>query len=213
MEIKVIVDLRDQFGDARDQGPRPTCMAFAASDAHSFACGSADPLSAEYAFFHAVQRKLDPDRTKGVPFELISEAISNDGQPLEQGWPYITNLSTTDDWRPPDNQGTLFYRKSRRSIQDLPTIYGELDRGHPVILGMHISIGFFNAKADTILIAPASEPAKNTHAVVGVGYGESNVGRCLLIRNSWGKKWCDQGHGWIHEQYLKPRLLCVGVME
>ena len=33
--IKSLVDLRGNFGPARDQNPRPTCMAFAASDAHA----------------------------------------------------------------------------------------------------------------------------------------------------------------------------------
>jgi hypothetical protein len=89
MTPDVIVDLRNQFGPVRDQGARPTCMAFAASDAHSFARASVDPLSAEYAFYHAVHRQLIPDRTKGVSFSAMVDAIATDGQPLESSWPYL----------------------------------------------------------------------------------------------------------------------------
>jgi hypothetical protein len=188
-------------------------MAFAASDAHSFARGRTDALSVEYAFFQAVRRKADQDRTKGVSLEHLSQAISIDGQPLEPAWPYIRKLSQHDYWNPPNELGNLFKRNSRRTIPDLATICAHLDAGAPVILVIYISISFFYAKPNAVILAPASEPPRNTHAIVGVGYGEGHGGRCLLIRNSWGDKWCDKGYGWIHEDYLKPRLICAGVME
>ena len=55
--IKSLVDLRGSFGPARDQNPRPTCMAFAASDAHAGARSGWTPLSAEWAYYHAVKRE------------------------------------------------------------------------------------------------------------------------------------------------------------
>jgi hypothetical protein len=47
--VKIIVDLRSKFGVARDQNPRPTCMAFAASDTHAALRSVWTPLSAEWA--------------------------------------------------------------------------------------------------------------------------------------------------------------------
>jgi hypothetical protein len=35
MAIDILCDIRPRFGPARDQGPRPTCLAFAISDAHA----------------------------------------------------------------------------------------------------------------------------------------------------------------------------------
>jgi hypothetical protein len=54
--IKSLVDLRGSFGPARDQDPRPTCMAFAASDAHAAARDGWEPLSTEWAYYHALKR-------------------------------------------------------------------------------------------------------------------------------------------------------------
>ena len=63
MMVTAMVDLRAQFGAVRDQGDRPTCLAFAASDAHAACRPHWEPLSSEYAFFHAQKRAgLPPDR-------------------------------------------------------------------------------------------------------------------------------------------------------
>jgi hypothetical protein len=214
MEVNVSVDLRDRFGEIRYQGKRPTCMAFASSDAHSFARDSTEPLSVEYGFFHAVRLKAKPDRTQGVGIRLMSRALSNDGQPLETGWPYLIDLSATDDWEVPKSPGTLFRRHIKLSIPPTTaSIYASLDSGRPVILVIDISESFLRVTAGTILKAPADEPRLNTHAVVAVGYGESGGTRCMLIRNSWGRKWCDGGYAWVQEDYLAPRLHDAGTMD
>lgn len=187
-------------------------MAFAASDAHSFARQSPDSLSAEYAYFHAVQRRSHTDRTSGVSFSAIVEAISLDGQPVEAGWLYNPGLGPTDDWLPPDDPGELFYRGADDLSCELSAIYDRLDGGHAVIVGVQVSLSFFEHSGE-VLNAPATEPALGTHALMVVGYGQVNKHRCLLVRNSWGDTWADQGYGWIHEDYVKPRLLLVGEMK
>ncbi len=212
MEVKVIVDLRNQFREIRDQGKRPTCMAFAASDAHAFAQDSADPLSVEYAYYHAVRRRPGTDRNTGVSFEAISEAISLDGQPLESGWPYIEELALSDAWAPPRTSGTLFYRNATKITNGMTAVYASLAAGRPVVVVMSISISFFKIPAGTLLQAPATETPRGTHAVIVVGHGESGGDRCLLIRNSWGTGWGDGGYAWIDEDYLTPRLLVAGTM-
>jgi hypothetical protein len=213
MDISVVVDLRNQFGDIRNQGQRPTCIAFAASDAHSFARGNTEQLSVEYAYFHAVQRRTTSDRTTGVSFEAISEALSIDGQPLESGWPYMLNLGVDDSWTPPKTPGTLFYGNATKITGGMTEIYTSLNAGRPVVVVMEISISFFSASADTILPGLTNEASLNTHAVILVGHGEVANGCCLLIRNSWDTGWGDGGYAWVHEDYLTPRLLVTGVLK
>ena len=55
-DIAVECDLGSLFGDVRDQGDRPTCLAFAASDAHAALRAGWEPLSCEYAFYQAQRR-------------------------------------------------------------------------------------------------------------------------------------------------------------
>jgi hypothetical protein len=213
MSITIIKDLRSKFGEIRDQGPRPTCIAFAAGDCHSFMRNNNEVLSVEYAFYHAVQRTVAKDRTRGVTFSNISDAILIEGQPLEEGWNYIKHLSPSDEWQPPGDTGALFRRTSKREPSDLVGIYTNLDADIPSILVMDISLSFYTLKADSILSAPSTESKRGVHGIIAVGYGETEESKCILVRNSWGNGWSDGGYGWVNEAYLKPRLHLVATMD
>src|SRR3984885_8687987 len=108
--IKSLVDLRGNFGPARDQSPRPTCMAFAASDAHAAARTGWAPLSVEWACYHALNREGGlPD--DGVTLGAILATIKFDGQPVEAEWPYIkTEITNVNSWKPPKPSNRLFFR-------------------------------------------------------------------------------------------------------
>ena len=212
MGIKVAVDLRHRFGPIRHQRKRPTCMAFAASDAHSFARGVPDALSAEYAFYHAVRRKPVPDRTKGVSYAVMTETLAVDGQPWEEGWPYLEKLEPTDPWTPPTSPGTIYRRTAKTIGKTVDDLVKTLDSGSAVLVVMEISTSFFELKADLVLPPLLGEKRRGVHAMVVVGHGDHNGERCLLLRNSWGDKWANEGYGWVHEKYLAPRLIAAGVM-
>lgn len=214
MGVRVIVDLRGDFGKIRDQNPRPTCMAFAASDAHSHARGTIDALSTEYAFFHAVHRTVARDPTQGVSFEIMSETIAVNGQPHETDWPYENKPVVLTTWKPPKTLGPIFRRKSSSIANGIDHICAQLASGKPVIVVMDISYSFFVANSTTeVLNAPLAEPRLNTHAVIAVGYGDNATDRCVLIRNSWGTNWFLGGYGWIDHRYLSPRVHVLGIME
>lgn len=212
--MRIIKDLRKQFCDIRDQGNRPTCMAFAASDCHSFAKNNMDALSVEYAFYHAVQKTIDKNPQKGVSFEKISDAILTDGQPIENDWKYLNTLPPVSSWLPPSTLGTIYKHKSNKVSSHLKDIYTNLDNDTPVILVSDISYSFFTLSSTNILNAPPTETQRGIHATIAVGYAELDDGsRCLLIRNSWGKGWADSGYGWVHENYLNSRLYLIAMMD
>jgi hypothetical protein len=93
--LSIETDLRPLFGPARDQGERPTCLAFAASDAHAGLRADWVPLSCEFAFYHA-QRRSNSSPLQGATLESILEALRHDGQPAEAGWPYLTDLPSKE---------------------------------------------------------------------------------------------------------------------
>ena len=52
-------------------------------------------------------------------------------------------------------------------------------------------------------------PEKNSkyyggHAIVAAGYDDNK--KALLIRNSWGQSWGDQGYGWLDYEYIRQGL-------
>ena len=82
MPVQILCDLRSLFGDARDQDQRPTCLAFAASDAHAALRSPWRPLSVEFAFYHA-QRRAGRTPHVGATLPAMLEALREDGQPIE----------------------------------------------------------------------------------------------------------------------------------
>jgi hypothetical protein len=214
MSVSVQIDLRAKFGPARDQKRRPTCIAFAASDAHAAQrMNPFQPLSVEYAFYHASLKRTAFDPHSGVGMSDILAAVESDGQPEENGWPYLDQLPTDiAHYKPPADVGPV-YRRGSQHQAGLTVIVTMLNDGRAPLIAMNISSEFFLAKAQEVLRAPAFSPTVNRHALVVVGIGEEQNEQALLVRNSWGMGWADQGYAWISRGYLEPRLISVGVMK
>lgn len=214
MSVSVQIDLRAKFGPARDQKRRPTCIAFAASDAHAAQrMNPYQPLSVEYAFYHASLKRTAFDPRSGVGMSDILAAVENDGQPEENGWPYLDQLPTDiAQYKPPADVGPV-YRRGSQYQAGSAVILTMLSDDRAPLIAMNISSEFFLAKAQEVLRAPTSSPAVNRHALVVVGVGEEQNEQALLVRNSWGTGWADQGYAWISRGYLEPRLISVGVMK
>lgn len=208
------VDLRTLFGPARNQGPRPTCLAFAASDAHAALRSGWAPLSCEYAFYHA-QRRAARVPNQGALLSSMLDALRQDGQPEEGGWPYLAATpADAASWAPPAEVGPLFGRNGEKFRPSLNHIIHELDNGRPVIILLMLSRSFFSPSPQAVIdpaLGEAPEPERR-HAAVAVGYGTVDGQRAILIRNSWGVRWGDAGHGWLTERFLVPRLFAAAML-
>ncbi len=211
IDIVASVDLRSKFGRARDQGPRPTCLAFAASDAHAGMRAGWVPLSCEYAFYHA-QRRAARSASQGALLSSMLDALRHDGQPEESGWPYLRETPADPaSWVPPGSVGRLFGRAGEKASASINEVVRELDGGWPVILLLTLSLSFFSpAPHGLIHPAPNETPEpQRRHAVVAVGHGRVDAHRAILVRNSWGERWGDAGYGWLTETFLGPRLFAA----
>src|SRR5689334_5509985 len=95
--VVVLHDLRHRLGPPRDQGSRPTCLAFAVSDTHAALREGWEPLSCEYLHYHAVHRAGSGPGDGAKP-SVILAAVENDGQPAEVGWPYLAKTPAAANW-------------------------------------------------------------------------------------------------------------------
>lgn len=210
--IKSIVDLRGSFGAARDQNSRPTCLAFAASDTHAAMRPGWTPLSAEWAYYHAVKRDGGAPED-GSTLASMLESIKSDGQPIEAHWPYIRNhVIDVASWKPPGSAAELFFRNHGTSAPEFQQLLDRLDAGSPVLVTMTLSNAFYVPGADGTIVATEPIDRKRRHAVVAVGYGDRAGVRFVLIRNSWGEAWGLQGCAWLAADYLAPRLIATAIL-
>jgi hypothetical protein len=207
-------DLRVAFGDARNQGDRPTCLAFALSDAHSAARGATEAMSAEHLYYHAVQRTPGGHPSDGVALPVACDALKLDGQSPETGWPYLTALpSELTHWKPPPGATPLFRRATQPLTPKGADVIARLDTGQPVVLILLLGERFYNPIDGLIAIGP-NDADTDYHAVIAVGHGNASTGEaCILVRNSWGPDWALEGYGWIALPYLEARLKQTLVME
>lgn len=214
MALAVHQDLRARFGPARDQGVRPTCLAFAASDTHAALRIPWSPLSCEFAFYHA-QRRAGRPPTGGASLGHMLTALRADGQPVETDWPYLANLpATLDNYGPPSGV-TVYRRAGEPRPGGVDEIVKTLDVGDPALAIMMLSDAFYMPRGDGVVVAPPGEgpdPLRR-HAVVTVAHGLIGTERAILVRNSWGADWGLAGHAWLPETYLAPRLTHVALLK
>lgn len=204
------IDLRSKWISVREQGDRPTCLACATSDAHAVHQRS-DALSAEYLFYHGFQQaKGGNPACEGLHFDEIAFALEHNGQPVEAEWPYT--LVQADPWMPP-KVTQLWRAKIVDSDADPVVVISEhLCNGTPVVLGLELSGAFVAPMSPENTIDPGG-PGFGGHAVLAVGLGHSLSGEIyILIRNSWGDGWGENGYAWLHTEYLQDKMIGYGAV-
>jgi len=212
MSVTILCDLRNRFGAVRDQKARPTCLAFAFSDAHGSLHVPFRPLSVEYLYYNAVQFMPVRSPHAGINVDCASKSLSDTGQPTEDIWPYQINLpSNLNEWRPPANC-TVYTRKASVQQDNFGQICTHLNAGRPVVVCLELSESFYTPMPDGTVVQKSPDPKTGNHAVIAVGHGVNATARCLLVRNSWGPSWGLAGYAFLNEGYLVNRILSTSVL-
>ncbi len=215
-ELDISADHRSIVPAVRDQGRRPLCLPFAASDANSFANNSIDPLSVEYLAYHCVicnSTNADSDPA-GVTFEAIGVALEYHGQPLEDKFPYdpLAAEFTRTPPHPQDHYSPLHFSKMRSLRYSFSELLRGLASGRVFVLGLRLTQAFLDNTKPAIFRYDGTEVGN--HAVLAVGAGKLPDGEpVILIRNSWGSIWGDQGHGWVTECLIENALVITAELE
>lgn len=151
------------------------------------------------------------------------------GVPEEKYWPY-TDADPAFDAEPPsfvyaiaDNYEALKYfchdpqGANISGANVLASVKKYLAAGVPSMFGFwgFASFDYCDTRGGIPYPCPG-EQAQWGHAIVAVGYDDGKKiknTRCnksttgaLLIRNSWGTAWGDNGYGWLPYDYVKNRL-------
>lgn len=202
------IDLSDRFGDVRDQGPRPTCVAVALAGAHGVSSIQSFEAAIEPLWWDLHHR--GETSAEGVTVDAAGAALARTGHCLDPEWPYNSTLGYgTEDpptaaGPPPWQCATLgSFALAQDGVED--QLEATLALGKPAVLVVEVTADFELADQDTGLIAVPSlrAPSGGYHAVLAVGaWTEASVGRVILIRNSWGEFWGAAGYGLLPLDYL-----------
>ena len=204
------IDLRPLFPPVHDQGERGTCVAFAVTAAHEIFraanTSSIEDLSEEILYWGCKQ--IDGDLEPGTSFSSAMMALRKWGQPAEALWPYDKSRDDTTTSYIAATQAIdprACYKAQLREINStILEIRRQLAEGYPVILRIRMSSTLFYPISGRIALPSPDEIVDEGHAVLVVGYDERYIPNegTLIIRNSWGHDWGDDGYGYLPYVYI-----------
>lgn len=214
------LDLRHHLRAVQDQGGRATCLSFVATAAHEFARALPNSVQPEddlaEEVLHWGSKQLDGGRRGGTTFLAAHSALRQWGQPPESFWPYDERRdeSATGYDPPLDAIDKLnCYRAGLKRIRaDIQAIKISIADSQPVLLGIPIYTSFYTPTDGVISIPSGGEAQMGGHAVLVVGY-DDQPGKGLVIRNSWGDGWGDNGHAYLPYGYINNFTCDVWVLE
>lgn len=174
-------------------------------------------IDASRLFVYKMARQLDGlQGDSGAYIRTAMKALRLFGAPPERYWPYDVARFDED---PPgfafalgQNWQALSYLRldinDRSRIECLNVMKRLIQYHLPVVFGFRV-YSFGNEDGEFPMPEPG-QSAYGGHAVLAVGYDNDRVidksRGALLIRNSWGTKWGQDGYGWLPYDYVTKYL-------
>jgi C1A family cysteine protease len=194
-----IIDLRGEMPSVRDQGQRDTCVSFALTCAHEHSRNAGASLSEQFLHWNA--RQIEAFPSGGTTIANAAKAISTSGQPPTDTWPYDPSTEQGD---PP---AACFIERFFADLTPLAdgavaAVRLELATGRPVVVGIPVwsALRKFELNSAGVVPLPATALPRASHAVAIVGHDDQRS--ALLVRNSWGTSWGQNGYAWLDDTIL-----------
>ena len=208
------VDLRNKFGEIRQQGSLGACTAFGVTSILEYMIKSSGvdiQLSPRYVYYNVAKvddkgHRLD----SGSSLYSVIESLEKEGVCLEELYPYqVDSFYNT----PPTSEAIndakdRLVAKAMNVELEHNAITSALSDGYPVAISLRIFDSF--ADNENGFVFYPSDQEKNEgnegwHVMVICGFSEEE--KVYIVRNSWGKEFGDNGYCYIPFSYIEDENL------
>lgn len=221
----VKMDLRHWCSAIEDQGQLNSCTANAAVGLYEYFERRAFGKHIEGSrlfLYKATRNLLQWEGDEGAYLRTAMGAMALFGVPPEKYWPYNEAKVNIE----PDAflysfaknfQAITYYRldpPGMTRVDLLNKVKEHLSMNLPLLFGFscYSSLGQSDDNGGCIPFPDKLEDQDGGHAVMAIGFddkkivtnksnGEKTKG-AILIRNSWGKTWGEEGYGWLPYEYV-----------
>lgn len=226
------VDLRQWCSPIENQGNLGSCSAHAGMGIVEYFEGRAfgKHIDGSRLFLYKTTRDLmGVTGDTGAWLRNVMGALALCGVPAEKYWPYTDRVPDFDKeptafvYAVADNYEAVSYFCHDPQGQNIPpanvlaTVKAWLAAGIPSMFGFFGFASFNNTNVRGGIPYPCpGEQAQWGHAIVAIGYDDAmkitntkcnrQTTGALLIRNSWGTAWGDNGYGWLPYDYVLNRI-------
>jgi len=229
-KLPVCMDLREHCSPVENQGGLGSCTAHAGVGIIEY-CEKKSfgrHIDASRLFLYKVTRNLMKIKgDTGAYLRTTMGAMVLFGVPPEEYWAY-TDDEKEFDKEPPafcyafaqNYQAVKYFRHDPPGTPAnalLEKVKSYLSSGHPAMFGFTVYNSIEQADRTGRIPFPSSkERIEGGHAVAAIGYddktkiknkyGGVETSGALLIRNSWGRGWGEEGYGWLPYEYVLKGL-------
>lgn len=198
------VDLRWRCSAIENQGAIGSCSAQAFVAVMEYLDRKDDDnyvdLSRLFVYYNTREDKKED--TGGYLRDGI-KALAKYGACDERVWPYLPYKFATEPSEEAYEDGKKRRISEYRRIDKLKGVKQSLADGFPVVFGFTVYQSFESeevARTGIMTMPPLNDIPVGGHAVVAVGYDDDK--QYLIVRNSWGPEWGDQGYFYMPYSYV-----------
>lgn len=204
------VDLRDRFFQCWDQGSLGSCTAQAVAAACQFLDiydDDMDIVTPSRLFLYYNTRLIEKTTAsdEGAQIRNAIKSAALYGYPAESQCKYLVSdfakKPTPLAYRSAKKEAITKYMRVERNIAHFKSL---LTNGYPVIIGIAVYDSIDKAsvtKSGVIPMPKKNETMQGGHAILVVGFDDAKSQ--FIFRNSWGKSWGDEGHGYLPYAYIE----------
>lgn len=208
IELPELIDLREQDPLIYNQLESNSCTANAMGGVFQFEQISQQKKdfmpSRLFIYYNTRVIEGTVNEDGGATLRNTMKAMVNDGVCPETKWAFkLSNISVKPNC-------CCYYTGKRNQVlqylsvaHDLNEIKQCLTLCHPVAFGFMVFSSFMTEEVAITGVAPiptVNDSALGGHAVVAIGYDDSK--NALIVRNSWGTGWGQNGYFYMPYEYI-----------